>query len=218
MNSNEEFFDRIEKFANKRYGAQIKFKNESWMMSLLGKILFFNPKFMTRFVTVIGKSVYFPSRERMEKGPVMAAQVLCHEMIHMDDERTVGSLLFRLSYLFPQWFSLLAFSAFFVGPIGLGFLIFLIPWPSFFRAFWELRGYAVTDAVHYNLFGQFTSKEWMSKQFTSGSYFFMWPFSKMIEKKIEEHRALIKQGLLHQKIPAVRDILSIVDEENKRMS
>jgi len=200
MKSDKELFDRVVKFAHERFDANIKFKNESQFMKILGKILFFNPKFMTSFITVIGKTVYFPSREKMEKNPGSAAQVLCHEMVHMADERTVGSLLFRLSYLFPQWFALLAFSTIFVGPIGLAFLVFLIPWPSFFRTFWELRGYAMTDAVHYALFERFTNKEWVTSQFTTGSYFFMWPFSTMVGRKIEENRTLIKKGQLHKKI------------------
>ena len=213
MNSDKELFDRVAEFASIHYDAKIKFKNESRMMKLLGKALFFNPKFMTRFVTVVGESVYFPSREKMEKDPGTAAQVLCHELVHMDDERTAGSLIFRLSYLFPQWLALLSASAFLVGPIGLAFLIFLLPWPSFFRTFWELRGYAVTDAVQYELTGRFTKKEWMSKQFTSSSYFFMWPFSKLIGKKIEENRELIKNGQLHRKIPVTHDILNLVSGE-----
>jgi len=210
MNSDRELFDRVTKFASSRYDAQIKFKNESGMMKLLGKALFFNPKFMTQFVTVIGRTVYFPSREKMEKDPGSTAQVLCHELVHMSDEKAAGSLLFRLSYLFPQWLALLSISSFFVGPAGLAFLIFLFPFPSFFRTFWELRGYAMTDAVRYELTGRFTRKTWMSKQFTTGSYFFMWPFSKMIMKKIDENRELIKGGKLHKKIPIAFDILNVV--------
>jgi hypothetical protein len=213
MDSDKELFDRVAKFASEHYDAQIKFKNESWMMKLLGKALFFNSKFMTRFVTVVGKKIYFPSREKMEKNPGSTAQVLCHEMVHMDDERIAGSLMFRLSYLLPQWLALLSVSSIFVGPIGLAFLVFFLPWPSFFRTFWELRGYAVTDAVQYELTGRFTKKEWMSKQFTSSSYFFMWPFSKLIGRKIEENRELIKKGQLPKKIPVARDILNLVSGE-----
>ena len=41
-------------------GVSIKYKDNSWFMKVLSKILFFNKKFMTRFTTTIGKTVYFP--------------------------------------------------------------------------------------------------------------------------------------------------------------
>lgn len=208
MNPDTASYDRIVSFARERYGIKIKFKNESRFMKVLGVLLFFNPKFMTRFITVIGKTVYFPSRHRLEKNPDGAAQVLCHELVHITDEQQVGSLLFRLSYLFPQCFALLALLTIVAGPWPLLFLLFLVPLPAPFRTFWELRGYAVTDAVVHRAAGRFTSKSWMAGQFTTGSYFFMWPFAADIENRIEKNRNLIAQGRLKEKIPASVDILN----------
>ena len=201
-------YDRIVSFASQQYGVEIKFKDESRFMKALGYLLFFNPKFMTRFVTVIGKTVYFPSRQRVEQDPDSAARVLCHELVHLTDARRVGALSFSLSYLFPQCLALLALSAIFVGPWALLFLAFLAPLPAPLRTFWELRGYAMTDAVAYRMDGKFTFKDWMAGQFTSGSYFFMWPFLSDIKDRIEENRKLILNGTLHEKIPAATDILN----------
>ena len=37
-------------------------KQDSKLMRILGKILFFNKDFMTRYITVIGNTVYVPSK------------------------------------------------------------------------------------------------------------------------------------------------------------
>jgi len=201
-------YERVIKFGQDRYGLTVKFKNECWEMKALGQLLFFNPKFMTGFVTVIGKSVYFPSRQWLEQSQTVG-HVLCHELVHIGDEVRIGSLLFKLSYLFPQWLALFALLAFLVGPWALMFLIFLLPLPAPFRAFWELRGYAMTDAVLFQNAHRFTLKSWLLDQFTSGSYYFMWPFSKFLGKEIDKNRDLIKNCQLHVLIPASYDILRI---------
>ena len=208
MNPDTSSYDRIVSFARQQYGVEIKFKDESRFMKALGYLLFFNPKFMTRFVTVIGKTVYFPSQQRVDQDPDSAAQVLCHELVHLADANRVGALNFSLSYLFPQCLALLALSAIFVGPWALLFLAFLAPLPAPFRTFWELRGYAMTDAVVHRKLGRFTFKHWMADQFTSSAYFFMWPFLTDIKERIEENRKLIRDGRLQEKIPAAADILN----------
>jgi hypothetical protein len=215
MSQNESSFERVDVFAKRRFGAEVKFKDESRFMKLLGVLLFFNPNFMTRFITVIGKTVYFPSRKWLEEREESAARTLCHELVHVADEARVGSLAFRLSYLFPQWLSLFSLTAFAVGPSALVFLVFLAPLPAPFRAFWELRGYAMTDAATWHTSGKFVNIDWLVKQFTSSSYYFMWPFDTHVKKQITESRELIMGGNLHEKISESREILASLAGEDE---
>jgi hypothetical protein len=48
---------------------QIAYKDSSWLMKLLGALLFFAPKFMTSYVTTIGYNVYFPNQAFMISSP-----------------------------------------------------------------------------------------------------------------------------------------------------
>jgi hypothetical protein len=48
----------------------------------------------------------------------------------------------------------------------------------------------------------------MAGQFTSGSYFFMWPFKNNIRERILYNRELIKKGALSQKIDYCDEIIA----------
>jgi len=208
MTSNKISYEGISKFAKEQYHINFKFKDESPFMRFLGVALFFNSKFMTKYTTVIGNTVYFPSREYLRKNEDSAASVLCHELVHVDDSKRVGKIAFTLSYLFPQWLAFFALSSFFIGPWGLLFLLFLGPWPAPFRAFWELRGYMMTDVVRMRQAGQYSNLAWLMSKFTTGAYFFMWPFPKHLESEIENNRDLIEHFGVSIDIPPANDILS----------
>lgn len=99
-------------------GAGIAVKSDSPAMRALGRALApINPEFDTRYVTAIGRTVWLPR-------PIAAwnrddlAQVLGHELVHLDDQRRYGAA-FYLSY-------------------GVGLPV----WRTA-RAVWERRGYAV---------------------------------------------------------------------------
>lgn len=66
-------------------------KSKSKFMAVLGKILFFNPDFMTRYVTTIGRTIYCPNGK-------ISPTTLEHELQHVRDYDRWG-LLFALSYL-----------------------------------------------------------------------------------------------------------------------
>lgn len=200
-------YDRITAYGKSKFNLSIRFKDESRLMKALGAILFFNPQFMNRYITVIGNSVYFPSRVWLASNRDAAARVLCHELVHVADERRVGSWLFKLSYLFPQWLALLSLSSIVIGPWGLAFLLFLAPLPAPFRAFWELRGYMMTDAVYHLAFGSFADTNWLAEQFTTSSYYFMWPFRKGIERQIESNRTAILEDKMQKLIPESKEII-----------
>lgn len=200
--------EKVTKLGEEKYGLQVKFKDESPFMKLLGKILFFNPKFMTNYTTTIGNTVYFANRKWLEENQESAAHVLAHELVHIRDSNEAGSFIFSYTYLFPQCLALLSLLAIFSSWWWLLCLAFLAPLPSPFRAYWELRGYAITDATYYKSSGQFTDTAWMSGQFTSASYFFMWPFKEDIEWRILENRQLIVDGKLSSKIDFADEIIA----------
>lgn len=192
-------FDRVAELGKRDFGLQVKFKDESLLMRLLGVVLFFNPKFMTEYTTTIGKTVYFANRKWVDDNSDSAAHVLAHELVHIGDSVGMGSFLFSYTYLFPQCFALFALLSF-VSWWWLLCLLFLSPIPAPWRTYWELRGYAMTDATYYRSNGEFTDIDWMAGQFTSGAYLFMWPFKADIRNRIERNRHLISRGKLSDQI------------------
>lgn len=83
-------------------GVEVRFKNGSAFMKVLGFLIYpFNPRFMDRYKTTIGKVVYFPSSEDYQGNPESSFQVLAHEFVHIWDRQQEG-VWFSLSYLFPQ--------------------------------------------------------------------------------------------------------------------
>tara|TARA_R110000824_G_scaffold60853_23_gene162508 strand:+ start:2697 stop:3344 length:648 start_codon:yes stop_codon:yes gene_type:complete len=207
MNTKNDSYNRLVSLGKDLYGVEILFKNESLLMKALSIILFFNKRFMTGYITVIGKKVYFPSREWLNNHRESAARSLCHEFVHISDEMCVGPIAYRLSYLFPQWLSIFAFSSIFVGPWALVFLLFLLPLPAPFRAFWEIRGYAMTDAVFFAEFRQFSDFNFLEKQFIGPGYYYMWPFRQSLREEIRKNRNLIKLEKIEKKIVDASKIL-----------
>lgn len=133
--------------------AKIRYKDEVWWMKYFVRfVLFFNTTFMTRYITVLGTTVYFPSRKWKDSTSVVSLiSIVAHEMVHMWDRRAAkrfGIDLFSVKYGMPQAltaFSLLSFFAFINiwCLLFLSFLIFAIPWPSYWRTYYEARGYAM---------------------------------------------------------------------------
>ena len=199
--------DKLKDLGEKDFGLVIHFKDESLFMKLLGKILFFNPRFMTNYTTTIGSAVYFPRRKWLSQNQDSAAHVLAHELVHIGDSKEVGSFIFSYTYLFPQVISLLALLSLFFTKWWLLCLLFLLPIPAPFRAYWELRGYAITDATYHKSSGQFTDIDWLASQFVSSSYFFMWPFKNDIVCRLEKNRHFIKRGELSEQISFAEKII-----------
>ena len=112
MSNISDLREKIEKYAAYR-DISVEVKEESKLMKIIAKILFFNPKFMTDYITTIGSTVYFP-REDISND-VTVWEVLPHEMIHADDSRRLGPL-FGFLYLFPQILAILSLLAF--GALG----------------------------------------------------------------------------------------------------
>lgn len=177
---------------------KIKFKDESWFMKLLNLfVLVFNKRFMSHYTSTIYNTIYFPSREWLEKHPHAAAAILAHEVVHIEDRERINNKYFPgvygIAYYFPQCLcslSLLAFLAFvnLWWLLSLGFLLFLLPIPSPGRFYIESRGYAMTlfyrNIYYTQLGGTFDllrEIENYSKYFTGPDYYYMWPFEKSVK-------------------------------------
>ncbi len=159
---------------------QIKFKDQSTLMKVLGKILFFNPGFMSTYTTTIGNTIYAPSEKFITDNPGNFEGIIIHECTHMYDNKSL-SLLFTLGYLFPQILSLPALLLLFllswkiVLPI---FVLLLLPLPAPLRKYFERRAYFVHMYALNKLFqiNPILLSTTFPKYFRTGSYYWMWVF------------------------------------------
>ena len=196
-------------------GFQVKFKNESTLMRLIGFLIFFNKAFMTGFITTVGRTVYWTTKESLEaRSETGSIVTLAHEYQHAKDADHRTAILFGLLYLFPQvlaapglllalaspvWITLMLLGTltwtWWLLPFILT-LLFLTPIPAPWRTHYELKGYTMSlfatneflKEMGYpkeqrieQLRGQIESK---NMQFTSGNYYFMWPFG--VEGKLHD--------------------------------
>jgi hypothetical protein len=185
--------------------AELRFKDKSWFMRILGILLFFNPSFMTKFTTVIGNTVYVPTGKWVEDNPMRALFVLTHEFVHMWD-RNLSKLLYRydfysLGYLALQIAGLLSLFSF-LGFVSLWFLLFLValvflaPWPSPWRTSIEANGYAMTMYIRFlTIDPQYNKEEGAEylakKHFASKQYYWMsWDAAKVKNMLIERYETL----------------------------
>lgn len=174
---------------------KIKYKNEDAFMKVLGALLFFNPAFMTSFVTTIGETIYFPNREYTNYNS--SSEVFIHECTHIYDEKRLGSLQFKIGYLFPQILALPILLLLFVltWKIVLPLvLLCLLPWPAPFRANSERRAYFVSMRAGYELYGidPALSGPHYANNFKNSSYYWMMPFGE--EARFAAEAANIKAG------------------------
>lgn len=158
-------------------GFEIRYKDESPFMRLLGRLAFFNPDFMTRYTTTWLWYVYFPSRAAVAAEPERFGKVLAHEYVHLLDNQKYG-VRYSLSYVSPQIWALGALGA--VGVfysswflLFLLFLLFLGPWPSPWRARWEARGYLMSMAINGWRYGQVhpQTQMWIIDTFHGWEYY-----------------------------------------------
>jgi len=180
----------------------IKFKDQSTLMKIISKILFFNKYFMTSFTTTLGSTIYFPSKKFIELRPISTLVVLIHEMVHVYDAKKWTKVLFSLLYMFPLSLALVFLPLLFVSwQIFLPLLILsLLPIPAYFRMIFEKRAYLVSLYCIYHLsfkkgFNTNLDNGATSylRNFKDSSYYFMWPF-KNLEKDFTEGVAKIKAG------------------------
>lgn len=152
---------------------KIKYKDESFFMKFLSILLFFNKDFNTKYITTIGNSIYFPSKEYVNKNDSSCVDILCHELVHI--QQSQDDKYFKLKYLFPQILALGAFLAF-IHPIFFIFLLFALPIHAKFRAEYEYNAYVVTMYCKFNRNNNLDVKaliDGIINNFTKSSYYWM---------------------------------------------
>jgi len=161
---------------------QIKYKDQSTFMKIIGKLMFFNPTFMTHFVTTIGDTVYLPNEDYLKNNTEAFCDVFIHECTHMYDEKRLG-FPYNVLYAFPQMLFLPMFLLLFVlswklvVPLA---LLMLAPLPAPFRAYFEKRAYFVQMYAGYKLYNVDPAESGLryTTWFKDGSYYFMWPIEQ----------------------------------------
>ena len=212
-------FEDLKEFAEKEYpGFEIKVKEESSLMKAANVVLkLFNPDFMTGYVTTIGKTIYMP-RKRFDDYPW---ETLAHELVHIDDSERAwgGSKFWGFLYLCPQILAVLVLLA----PIGallfgscawwlLLFVLCAAPFPAWWRAKAEMRGYSMSLAARYWFEGDVDKpyKDHVLSKFTGWDYFKMWPFKKAVQSwiddvvsKLENGSSLMEMGPVHYRMCSI---------------
>jgi len=162
-------------------GYKVAQKSQSWLMKLLGKLLFFTPGFMSNFTTTIGNVVYVPD-DVWESNDAGTLSLLAHEARHVNDKQHYSMFLFGLGYLLPQVLALLSLLSLLTIWFSnawlwsLTALVFLAPIPAYFRMVIERRGYLMTLCVIWWTLGERTAYDgipYIVKQFTGPNYYFM---------------------------------------------
>lgn len=177
-------------------------KSDSRLMRFLGKLMFFNKKFMTRFYTTLGSTIYVPD-DFWDDNDAHTVSVFAHECKHIHDKSRL-SFIYELIYTCPQILALLSLLALLAiwfsnwWLVALVSLVFAAPIPSPGRMYIERRGYLMSLACSYWLWGNSNDypHEWVLKQFTSGNYYWMWPFTGELGGWFRREMANIKQGIL----------------------
>jgi hypothetical protein len=230
MNNYDLMLEKLENRIKKHAPTyELRFKNESTFMKILGKILFFNKSFMTGAKTTIGTKIYWPSRAQYERDPKASFKTLAHEFVHVMDY-IKSPVRFVLGYLFPQILAAPAVLFVLLSPIlipllALGVLspwvllvlltaVFLAPMPSPGRKKAEMRGYGMSSKARVWLHGSVhpSQTEWYIEQFIGPSYYYMWPFKKSVQKELKGWADPFDVGCLNDSNPAYKEVYDLIKE------
>lgn len=191
-----------------------KFKDESNLMKLISKIMFFNKNFMN-YTTTFGATVYFPKRSTFEKNPDYWFETLCHEYVHVADDAK-HPIWFKLKYALPQilsipilFFPIIVVLSYLFSPLWLLLLIssmFLAPIPSPGRTQAELRGYGMNVKLE-NWLGRTTNLNYYVEAFITSAYYFMCPFKNYVTKELEKYKT---DDCLNDPNPAYKDVYTLI--------
>ena len=128
-------------------GFKVEFKNNSKFHKLLGFLTYpFNPFYMTSYISTIGKSVAFPTRQQYEANPLGSFVVNGHESVHMRDGIKHGKWGYERTYLAPQVYGLLPMLAYAIWS-GVFFWIPLLPIVGYVLACWAARASRVLMVI-----------------------------------------------------------------------
>lgn len=161
-----------------------------WLFSKIG-----NKEFMEQFWTTVWNTTYCPTCT--DTGAVPGEyKVLMHEGQHIVDNQALSRPLFSFLYMVPQILVLVPILLVLLGMSPWLLLlapVFLAPLPAPFRAIFEHRAYCVSLAAEY-WSGNEPDPKWATQYFTTGAYYFMWPFAGPIRSHFEKFVASLKDG------------------------
>ncbi len=184
-------------------GFHAGYKSDSELQRIIGKVLFFNPKYMSSFTTTLYPNVYYPESMKIASD-TMKFNVMSHEFVHLYDAKP-NVIRFSLLYLMPQALSVLSVLSVLslVHPMFMAFMLFLIfalPIPSCWRRHYEMRGYSMNMMIEFYKNGYISkeTKEFISSQFTGWNYYKMWTNSDEVKLDILRAEADIRSGRILQ--------------------
>lgn len=162
--------DLVDKLSKEFPGFKVVVKGDSKPMKFLNFFIrLWNPDYMKRYTTVFGKTVYMP---KYLIGTDTGVEILRHEAVHIRDYQKWGPI-FVLTYAF-------------------------LPLPVVItgRAYWEFRGYVESMRAEYEQYGTVPdySIDFYTRQFTSASYLWMFPFPKTVRGWFVKARNKILSG------------------------
>jgi hypothetical protein len=206
-----EVFAEYRKLCEERWGVRVVEKSESKLMKAIAVVLFFNKGFLTEYITTIGTTIYWPKASELSGRDF---QTLFHEAQHAYDYKKFPPW-FILSYLSPQILTILALMSLIACTgnlwwlLSLLWLVMLAPIPSITRTYWEMRGYSCGIAAQVWLRGAFTEryKEHYKQSFTTAAYYFMWPFSRSMDRKLARAEQRIRADELTEVQKTTKEFL-----------
>jgi uncharacterized membrane protein len=195
-------------FLKQHYNFEIRYKDKSFFMKFLSFILFFNKTFMTNYATTIGSIIYYPSEEYIKNNEDSSISILAHEIVHVKQKNTYGSLFFSILYLFPQVLAVFSLLSIFLSWWYLLFLLFLLPLPAPFRKDFEKSAYTMSLFIMWlklnninatqeyidDFFDNFVLLK--ESKFKTADYWFMWPFGVSFKNDITK----IKSGVISERL------------------
>lgn len=147
-------------------------KKDSLLHRMIGRIMFFNRRYMTNFYTTIGYTTARPSLVDDDREWI----TIFHEGVHAMQTQRVrgGQLTMAVNYLRPQIFALFA-SLTFINISFLIFLLFLLPIPSPTRTAYETEAYKINAMIDRWMLGVCRDSyiDHIVSQFTGWNYYIM---------------------------------------------
>lgn len=183
MKINDKVYFSLKNKLSEKLKVKIINKKDSKLMKLISYILFFNKRFMTNFTTTIGRTIYV-SKAFEESENIAKIITLLHEFVHIQQNNE--DVLHKVKYLFPQILFILAFLFPFIGFPSLFFILFILPFPAYFRMKSEIEAYGLNLYLFdkSGLYQMDHELQHCVQQFTSSNYFFMWPFEDKVRKEL----------------------------------
>jgi len=160
-----------------------------WLFARVG-----NKGYMNSFWTTLGRWTAQPTCT--DASPTSGDfAVILHEGYHALQSQKYSTGLMSAWYLFPQILAILAlFSPILIPFVGIGALwgllglVFFAPLPALGRAIIEFEAYKVSMAATFWAHDIDTNYQdyyldWLTSEFTTGNYYWMWPFKKTVRNR-----------------------------------